>query len=183
MYQIDAIGSVSTLPAPAAAATPGFFTNGNPAISEQATILDGDWFNALMMELINVVEAAGISPTKGTNTQVLAAINELIAAGVTTGSNSHGFWRQLPNGSIEQWGTATTSAGTSTITFPIPFPTECDGVSPTENNASSWTGTNLTVYGTASKSLTGAVINSLAWTGSAFTASSVGNFFWRAVGR
>jgi hypothetical protein len=80
MYQIDSIGSVAALPAPAAAGTPGFFDNGNPATATQATILDGDFFNAVMMELINIVIAAGIAPAKGTNNQVLDAIQQLIGA-------------------------------------------------------------------------------------------------------
>lgn len=183
MYQIDSSGSVATQPAPAAAGTPGWFTDGNPATATPATILDGDWFNAIQAELINVLAAAGITPTKGTNNQLLSAVNALFAASITTGSNANGWWRKLPNGSIEQWGAGTTTSGSSAITFPIPFPVECDGVTPSESNASSWTASNLTVYGVASKSLTGAVINSLTWNGSAFLTASGGSFFWRAVGR
>ncbi|SOE82101.1 hypothetical protein SAMN05446927_5412 [Caballeronia arationis] len=183
MYQIDSSGSVTTQPTPAAAGTPGFFTNGNPATGVAATILDADWFNAVQSELVNVLAAAGLTPTKGTNNQLLAAINTLFASSIATGSNANGWWRKLPNGSIEQWGTGTTASGTAAITFPIPFPSECNGVTPTESNASSWSASNLTVYGTASKSLTGAVINSLTWNGTAFITASGGSFFWRAVGR
>lgn len=78
MYQIDSSGSVIAQPAPAAAGTPGWFTNGNPATGSPATILDGDWFNAVQAELVNVLAAAGITPTKGTNNQVLAALPTVI---------------------------------------------------------------------------------------------------------
>lgn len=77
MYQIDAPGAATSLPTPAPAGTPGFFTGGDPATGTPATILDQDWFNAVMMELINVVEAAGLTPTKGTNTQLLQALRAL----------------------------------------------------------------------------------------------------------
>ncbi|HDR9093386.1 hypothetical protein QZM46_17740 [Burkholderia vietnamiensis] len=77
MYQIDAPGAVSSLPPPAPAGTPGYFTGGDPATSTPATILDSDWFNAVMMELINVVEAAGIPLAKADNTQLLQALQKL----------------------------------------------------------------------------------------------------------
>ncbi|HEX7906870.1 MAG TPA: hypothetical protein VF534_02090 [Paraburkholderia sp.] len=80
MYQIDSSGAASSMPTPGAAATPGFFTGGNPSTGTPATILDADWFNAVMMELVNIVTAAGLPPTKGTNNQVLTAVQDLFAA-------------------------------------------------------------------------------------------------------
>jgi len=183
MHQIDSIGSVATQPTPAAAGTPGWWFGGNPATAQPATIMDTDWFNAVQAELINVLEAAGITPVKGTNNQLLAAIQDLFTLSITSGSNANGFWRKLPNGSIEQWGTGVIAAGSATITFPISFPNECDGVQPTEGNSSSWNPNNMTVYGTSSKTVAGAVITSLTWNGATFAAASGGTFFWRAVGR
>lgn len=78
MYQIDSSGSVPAQPAPAAAGTPGWFTGGNPAVGQAATILDSDWFNALQAELIAVLTAASISPSKTANAQILAAIQALV---------------------------------------------------------------------------------------------------------
>jgi len=69
---------VATLPAPAAPGTQGFFTDGNPVAGEAATILDADFMNMVMMELINVVEAGGETPSKTTYNQVLEAILTLI---------------------------------------------------------------------------------------------------------
>jgi hypothetical protein len=80
MYQIDSSGSVIAQPTPAAAGTPGWFTGGNPATGTPATILDADWFNALQAELLAILSAASITPVKGTNNQVLAAIQARFSA-------------------------------------------------------------------------------------------------------
>ena len=80
MHHIDSPGSVAVLPTPAAAGTPGYWSRGNPANGTPATILDDDFFNAVMMELINIVTAGGLTPTKGDNDQVLTALQALFAA-------------------------------------------------------------------------------------------------------
>lgn len=77
MFQVDQPTAVSSLPTPAAAGTPGFFTNGNPVGGIPATILEADFTNMLMMELLNVVTGAGLTPSKTTYTQVLAAIKRI----------------------------------------------------------------------------------------------------------
>jgi hypothetical protein len=81
MYQYDDPTCATSLPAPAAPGTPGWFTDGNPSAGEQATILRSDFTNMLMLELLNVVEAAGITPSKTTYNQVLAAIKALVSPG------------------------------------------------------------------------------------------------------
>lgn len=100
----------------------------------------------------------------------------------TSGSNANGNWRKSPDGTIEQSGVASTSGGVVTITFPIPFPTACFGVHPVERSSSTWTTSNITVYGAQTPTLTNCVINSMTWSGSAFAAGTSGNFFWRATG-
>ncbi|MFD1557103.1 hypothetical protein ACFSHT_15990 [Paraburkholderia silviterrae] len=77
MFQTDQPSAASSLPAPAVAGTQGFFTNGNPVSGIPATILDADFMNMLMMELINIVEAAGLTPSKTAYNQVLTAIRAL----------------------------------------------------------------------------------------------------------
>jgi hypothetical protein len=57
MHKVDTLGSVN-----------GTFTDTNPA-----TVVDDDWLNAVQAELVNVIEACGITLVKGTNTQLLAA--------------------------------------------------------------------------------------------------------------
>lgn len=77
MFQTDQPTAVSSLPAPAAPGTQGFFTGGNPASGQPATIVDPDWLNMIQMELINVVEAAGETPSKTAYNQVLSAIRRI----------------------------------------------------------------------------------------------------------
>lgn len=81
MFQVDLPTAVSSLPSPAAAGTPGYFTNGNPVAGIPATILEADFTNMLMMELVNVVLAGGLTPSKTTYTQVRDAIKQLIQGG------------------------------------------------------------------------------------------------------
>lgn len=66
MYQIDSAGNVS-----------GQWSNGNPAIPTPGTILDATWMNMLQAELLAILTAASISPVKGTNNQVLTALQAL----------------------------------------------------------------------------------------------------------
>ncbi len=71
MFKIDTVGSVN-----------GAFVEENPATGQQPTIVSADWLNAYQSELIAVLEAAGISPSKANNAQLLAAINALIESRV-----------------------------------------------------------------------------------------------------
>jgi hypothetical protein len=77
MYQIDNSTAALSQPAATGAGTPGFFTDGNPATSTPATIVPAEWLNAVMMELSNVVTGAGLTLSKPTYNQVLAAIKRL----------------------------------------------------------------------------------------------------------
>jgi len=82
MYQFDDATAVSALPAPAAQGTPGFFTDGNPATNTPATLMRSDFMNMLMMEMLNVVTAAGLAPSKTTYNQMLTAIQQLSVSAV-----------------------------------------------------------------------------------------------------
>ena len=77
MYQYDDPSCVASLPAPAAAGTPGYFTDGNPVSGQAPTILTADYMNSLMLELLNVVKAAGITPGKAVYDQLLSAIRRI----------------------------------------------------------------------------------------------------------
>jgi hypothetical protein len=81
MFQVDQPTAVTSLPTPAAAGTPGYFTNGNPASGIPATVLEADFTNMVMMELLNVVTASGLTPSKTTYTQVRDSIKSLILGG------------------------------------------------------------------------------------------------------
>lgn len=77
MYQIDNSTAAVAQPASTPAGTAGFFTDGNPAGGTAATIVPAEWLNAVMMELVNVVIAGGLTPTKNVFDQVAKAIKAI----------------------------------------------------------------------------------------------------------
>lgn len=77
MFQIDNLTAATTIPASTSAGTPGFFTDGNPATGVAATIMPAEYQNMLMMEIINVLAAAGVTPSKSSFTQLTTAIRAL----------------------------------------------------------------------------------------------------------
>lgn len=81
MYQIDNSTAAATQPASTAAGTAGFFTDGNAATGVAATVLPAEFMNALMLETLNVITAAGITPSKSTFTQLRDAIRTLVQQG------------------------------------------------------------------------------------------------------
>ncbi|WP_186113941.1 hypothetical protein [Burkholderia gladioli] len=89
MYRTDQPTAVTALPVPAPAGTPGFFTGGNPATGQAATIVDADFLNMIQEELISILTAASISPNKTAYGQVLASLEKLFAA--ATGSSTQLF--------------------------------------------------------------------------------------------
>lgn len=65
------------------AAPGGLFTEGNPLTGTEATIVTADWLNSVQLEVANAVEGAGLELEKADNTQLLQAIQALIAAAAT----------------------------------------------------------------------------------------------------
>lgn len=62
MHRIDADANVAN-----------HFSDGNPATGTPGTKIDTAWLNAIQEELANLIEGAGITLVKGTNTQLLSA--------------------------------------------------------------------------------------------------------------
>jgi hypothetical protein len=123
MFRTDQASAVLTLPAPAAAGTQGYFTNGNPTIGIGPTILDADFMNMLMMELANVVTAAGLTLSKTNYTQLLTAIRA-VGVFITSQSLAAPGYLRLASGFILEWGTATTSATVDVaVVYPLSYPT------------------------------------------------------------
>lgn len=87
MFAIDDATAVAVMPTPEAAGTPGFFTEGNPALGQAATYARASFLNALQQELLNICAAAGITPSKTAYNQILLAMrsNGLIYA-IDTGT-------------------------------------------------------------------------------------------------
>lgn len=58
------------------------FTEGDPAGGVPATVVTADWLNEIQGELISILAARGIPPVKGTQNQVLTAIQQMIAGAI-----------------------------------------------------------------------------------------------------
>lgn len=90
MFAIDDATAVAAMPTPEAAGTPGFFTEGNPGLGQAATYVRASWLNALQQELLFILTAAGITPSKTAYNQILTAMrsNGLIYAIDTGAANA-----------------------------------------------------------------------------------------------
>ena len=140
MHRIDQPTAVSTLPTPAAAGTPGYFTGGNPATGSPATVLDADWANNIQEELISILIAASVSPSKTANNQVLIALQDIFLqksnnlsdlGSLSTALTNLGFsqsagssgYVKLPGGIIIQWADVAIPTGNGdVVTLPTTFP-------------------------------------------------------------
>lgn len=84
MHRIDSAGAVAAPPAPAAVgSTVGYWTKGNAAGGVPATVIDPDWLNSVQEELIAVVTAAGLVPSKTTRNQLLASLQAMYRTKLT----------------------------------------------------------------------------------------------------
>jgi len=80
MFRIDSTGTAVALPTPAAVGgVIGYFTKGNPTLSIPPTVVSDDWLNMVQEEIVNVITAAGLTPSKTTYTQ----LRDAIALGLT----------------------------------------------------------------------------------------------------
>ncbi|MBR8221315.1 hypothetical protein [Burkholderia ambifaria] len=87
MYRIDDATAATSLPAPEAAGTEGYFTEGNPATGTPATKVRGSWLNMLQEELCAILAAAGIARSKTTYNQVNSALQKMYSPVVGTARN------------------------------------------------------------------------------------------------
>lgn len=83
MYWPDTQTGVDVEPArkPVASAVRKFFTEGG--LGQAPTVPGGDWFNQITNEVLNVLAAAGINPSKVNDDQLLKAIRALNIEGLT----------------------------------------------------------------------------------------------------
>ena len=144
MHRIDNVTAAASLPTPASAGTAGYFSNATPG-SGTPTIVDNDWCNDIQEELISILTAASVAPSKTTHNQVLTALEDLfpLKSGVLLAANNLsdlgtlataltnlGFaksistngYQKLPGGLIIQWGQASVNAASLTVTLPLTFP-------------------------------------------------------------
>lgn len=82
MQRVTRSTAVAVLPAPpAGAGSPGYFGGGDAGTGTPATVPGYEWFNLVQEELINVVLAAGLTPSAIDNDQLLEAIQYLVSVG------------------------------------------------------------------------------------------------------
>ncbi|MET3132226.1 hypothetical protein AAKU55_002496 [Oxalobacteraceae bacterium GrIS 1.11] len=77
MRRIDDPSASPVLPAPEAAGTEGYFTEGAPGVTP-ATLVRASFLNMVQEELRNIVVAGGLIPAKTVYNQVLSAIKALV---------------------------------------------------------------------------------------------------------
>ncbi|MEL7784047.1 hypothetical protein AAG607_13555 [Citromicrobium bathyomarinum] len=104
MHRIDTPGSVD-----------GRFSDGNPAIGQQATQVLSKWFNAIQDEIVHVIERANIDLDDDDNEQLYEAIIALIAGVVGDGGGAVPTTRQLLGGGLVTGGGDLTANRTLTV--------------------------------------------------------------------
>jgi hypothetical protein len=70
--------------APASPAAPGFFTGGNPALGQQATVPGYEWFNGVQEELVGLLARAGVTPSQADLTQLRQSLDRLFGGGLAS---------------------------------------------------------------------------------------------------
>ena len=77
MQRIHAKDTVPVLPEGPKDGTPGYFSDGNAATGDMATVIDAAWCNGVQEELMAFLTAAGVEPSAEDLGQVLASVKKL----------------------------------------------------------------------------------------------------------
>ena len=171
MFRIDDTTASATLPTPSDAGTPGYFSDGNPTTATPPTTVPAEWFNMIQEELIALLVAAAVNPSKSDRGQLLKAIAQGdLAAG----------WFQFPliGLTVNLGGDSITDASSrKLITFAKPF------IAPPTfhiagNNAN---GPPAVFHGTGGATTTQMNVYSATASGVAAPAGTA--FYWLAIGR
>lgn len=105
MHRIDGAGNLA-----------GMFTNGDPGIGQEATVVTADWANAVQEEIVGVVLASGATLSKPDNTQLLTALNarygRLATAGTWSAKQTFGAGAEVSTGQTLTLTGATVTGGT-----------------------------------------------------------------------
>ncbi|KVR46381.1 hypothetical protein WM11_31485 [Burkholderia ubonensis] len=88
MYRIDDVSAATSLPAPEAAGSEGYYTEGNPVAGVPATNVRASWLNMIQEELCSILAAAGIARSKTSYNQVNAALQKMYSPVVGTMRNA-----------------------------------------------------------------------------------------------
>lgn len=120
-------GASGSPPSAPGSPSTGYPTGGNPLTNTPPTNPGPYWFHQLAEELRAVIVAGGLTPSQGTLTQLLSALQALFGTLLTSSGVPYG----IKLGSlIMQWksGSADSSEASQTITFGTAFPTACVAV-------------------------------------------------------
>jgi hypothetical protein len=107
------------MPTPTAAGSPGWFTEGDTVTGTAPTILTADFLNLLQDELIAVLAAASIAPSKTTRNQVASAIQTMIAAAQGNGKPAVGITANMAL-TAAQFGSFLEASGAGGYTVTLP---------------------------------------------------------------
>jgi hypothetical protein len=111
MHRTDSSGHVN-----------GTFTDGNPAIGQQATQVSAAWLNDIQENVAQVIEQSGLDLVKGDGFQLYDAIIALLAGVVGTGGGSVPTTRNVATAGLASGGG--NLAADRTITVPKATPAE-----------------------------------------------------------
>ena len=82
MQRVSRSSAVPSLPAaPASPGAPGYFTGGNPALGQGATVPGYEWFNAVQEELMAVIARGGITPDANDLSQLSKSMDKQYGGG------------------------------------------------------------------------------------------------------
>lgn len=84
MQRVNRASAVTTMPAPPAGGTPGFFTAGDPGLGQPATVPGFEWFNGVQEELIALITRGGITASNADLEQVRKSLDRLFGGAITT---------------------------------------------------------------------------------------------------
>lgn len=119
MFRIDTSTAVGALPAPSPAGEPGFFSGGNLGTGTPPTTVSPDWFNTVQEELISLLAAGGVAPSKVANNQVLLALQALFQVKITQSAGA--LVIEFPGGLVIQMGhgAQADNSGAQLVNLPV----------------------------------------------------------------
>jgi hypothetical protein len=162
-----AANALGTPPATPSSFSTGYPTDGDPVTNTPPTYPGAWWFHMVTAEILNVITAAGLTPSATTLTQLATAmatiapvqsvngatgaVTGLVATSSFTGANqslSTSGYQKLPGGLILQWGQASVGTDASlAVTLPTTFPTSIFAAF-TQNLGGAISGSGVGIAGT-----------------------------------
>ncbi|HLJ65620.1 MAG TPA: hypothetical protein VKT70_16025, partial [Stellaceae bacterium] len=83
MHRIDTPSAVAAPPVTKPLGTPGFWISGNPVTGVTPTSGDQDWYNEVQEELVSIVSAGNLTPTKGSMSDAITSLKRQFGGHVT----------------------------------------------------------------------------------------------------